>query len=153
MFFFIAGCSSNPKKGGFFDGIYGMSSGKYQERVEQRETKYEKLSEANKLLSEERESLEEQKLELARKEQSHRRQIAAIESELNDMQEQLKAVSLNKQDLTDEKNNLEKQLAYLNTKVQEAKQANEQGLEIKDELIQLRQEKEQIKKQIIELSS
>lgn len=149
----VSACSSNPKEGGFFDGIYGMSTGQYQQRIEKRENEYQKISDANKVLSEQRESLEEQKQRLVQREQSYRKQLAAIQNDVNDLKNQLHTVSLTKQEMIEEKNMLEKQLTNLNAKVQKAKKANEQGLEIKSKLMELRKEKERIKKQIISLTS
>jgi len=69
----VAGCSNNPKEGGFFGGVGGLASGAYEDRIAEREARLDGLRAAGADLSGEQANLEAQ-------ERARQAQIAALRS-------------------------------------------------------------------------
>lgn len=59
--FLAPGCSSDPHKGGFFSGVYGLASGKYKQRVDQKKADVDSLSANQQALLQDRQRLEAQR--------------------------------------------------------------------------------------------
>ena len=86
IFYACAGTSTDPKEGGLFGGIHGLSSGKYEERVRQREERLDSLKKAQKNLKEEQKALEKER-------QDKDRIIAEQKRRLAELQNKSKALS------------------------------------------------------------
>jgi len=145
------GCTTDPSKGGFIDGIYGMSSGKYDERKQQKQTEYQKLVQANQALSAEKQELSQQNKQLSAEEQKYKKQIAALETEIQEMKQKLQSTTTTSQAQLAEKKKLESQLEQINIRIDkvDSSQVDTKGLEA--ELRALAKEKEKLREQILRL--
>ena len=78
--FVFEGCatSTDPREGGLAGGIHGLSSGKYEERIQQREDRLQKLKEMQKELDEEQAALMTEKETKAAKVAEQRRELEEL---------------------------------------------------------------------------
>lgn len=83
----LGGCATtdDPREGGMIGGIGGLSSGRYEERVQSRQSSLESLRAARAEIQTEQSSLESQKTTSQRRLQAERKKLAAIESETHEL--------------------------------------------------------------------
>ncbi len=61
LFIFLSGCtsSSDPRTGGFFGGVHGLATGSYEERIQEREQRLERLRSLEQEIQHEKDHLQE----------------------------------------------------------------------------------------------
>jgi chromosome segregation ATPase len=66
LFMFISGCtaSSDPRSGGFFGGVHGLATGAYEERIQEREQRLERVRAMQQELEHEQKQLLESRDDL-----------------------------------------------------------------------------------------
>ena len=72
--------SNDPREGGFFGGVGGLSSGRYEERVQSRQSSLDSVRTARADLQAEQSSLESQKTASQRRLQTERKKLATLET-------------------------------------------------------------------------
>ena len=79
----LAGCatSDDPREGGFFGGVQGLSSGAYADRVSTREARLTALRETQRELSNERTTLEQSRQEAKRTVSEERGRLARLQKD------------------------------------------------------------------------
>ena len=82
-----AGCatSDDPRQGGFIGGIGGLSSGRYEERVQSRQASLDSMRTARAGQQAEQAGLEGQKTASQRRLQAERKKLATLESETREL--------------------------------------------------------------------
>ncbi len=92
--FLIAGCGAahDPREGGFFGGIGGLSSGRYQERVQEREDRLSRLQQVQKDLQSEGEKLDTEETSLREQIERERALLGELESSLAKLEQEARTL-------------------------------------------------------------
>jgi chromosome segregation ATPase len=153
--FLIVGCASDPAKGGFFDGLYGMSSGKYDERQKEKQDELDKIEKNNVELDEQNIALKEKQQELEQLRQTYSADLKKLEKDLNQMENNLTRTQVEGESGLKQKRKLEQKLANLKKKVEREKKFADSSSEVqmRRELEQLKKDKKRLQEQIQDLQS
>jgi chromosome segregation ATPase len=155
--FGVSGCATNPDpaKGGFIDGIAGLSSGTYQQRLDQRQQNLDQMHQASVQLELQNRDLQQNLATSKATEQSYQAQLAQLQGDIAGLESQVKKAKTKSQTQAAEKKELEQKLADLKAKAKSVKSkssgANEAALQ--EELNKLKAEKEALKQQIVKLGA
>lgn len=154
--FLLCGCatSSNPAEGGFLSGVQGLTSGEYQNRVNQKQGSLEQLQESGSQLRSQQENLSQQSAALTSQEKSYRRKLSRMNHDLRKMQARLRKARVKTQSGQVQKVKLEKNLNDL--QVQIRVQEHQTGLsedQLQQQLAGLNQEKSRLEHEILKLTS
>lgn len=88
----LAGCqttSTDPTQGGFFGGVYGLSSGAYDQRIDERQQKLENEQDRNVALTRENERLSQQQVATRARLTQLEEDYAALTDDLDAMRRRL----------------------------------------------------------------
>ena len=121
LLLFICGCTSDPAKGGFFDGLYGISSGKYEERQNEKQDELGKIEKNNVELDEENVALKEKHQGLEQLRQTYAADLKKLEKDLNQMEIDLNRAQVQGESGLKQKRKLEQELADLKKKLEQEK--------------------------------
>ena len=129
---FLGGCgaSHDPREGGFFGGIGGLSSGTYEARIQDREQRLGRLQQIQEELDAESQELEVQKTGL-------REQIELEKNQLAEMQKSTASLEQEISDLAADDAASEQLVSELKTrlkKLQEGLEKHESGISALDKL-------------------
>jgi chromosome segregation ATPase len=154
--FLLCGCatSSNPAEGGFFSGVHGLTSGEYQNRVNQKQGSLEQLQENGSQLRSQQENLSQQSAALTSQEKSYRRKLSRMNHDLKRMQARLRKARVKTQSGQVQKVKLEKNLNDLQVRIRVRE--HQTGLtedQLQQQLAGLNQEKSRLEHQILKLTS
>ncbi|HKK32761.1 MAG TPA: hypothetical protein VJ934_04280 [Desulfomicrobiaceae bacterium] len=81
----LSGCvtgGDDPRQGGFFGGVSGLSSGRYEDRVKEREARLEQLRATQRGLDAEKGSLDANRSAALARVDADRNRVAAMQSEI-----------------------------------------------------------------------
>ncbi len=108
----LSGCvaNENPKEGGLFGGIHGLSSGSYERRVQEREDNLAKMRALQQELNQETTSLDAQKQQRQMILDEERRQLATLNTDVKALE--IKLASMQK-----EKGSSDKRLTDIQTRL------------------------------------
>ena len=154
--FSLCGCatSSNPAEGGFFSGVKGLSSGEYQNRVNQKQSNLEDLKESGSELRGQQENLSEHSADLASQERSYRHQLARMNHDVARLQSRLRKAKVHTESGRAQKVELQKNLNSLVAQIHA--QQHQGGMnedQIRNQLADLKQEKSRLEQEILKLTS
>jgi hypothetical protein len=151
----ICGCTSDPAKGGFFDGLYGLSSGKYEERQKEKQDELNRIEENTVELDEENVALKKKHQELEQLRQNYTADLRKLEKDLDQMEIELTRVHVLGESGLNQKRILEQKLADLKRKVEHEKKfaSNSNEAQMRDELERLMKDKKRLQEQIQHLQS
>ena len=153
----VSGCATNPDpgKGGFIDGVVGMSSGGYQGRIDERQQNLSAVQSANARMEEQNRALKRDLAATKEEEKAYRDQLTRLQSDMKALESQLRKAKVQTQSDLARKKELEQNLASLNAKIEQMDKGSgaRREAEMQDELNKLRAEKEKLKQQIIKLGS
>ena len=87
----LSGCasSSDPREGGFFGGVRGLQSGAYEERVQDREARLERLRAMQQDLDAKQTKLEKEKAGLKKEVALERQRLASLQQNVAGLQQEL----------------------------------------------------------------
>ena len=151
----ISGCATEPSpaKGGLFDGIVGLVSGKYKERVNERKQHLTDLQEENLKLCQENQVLRSSLIELQPKEDSSRQELDKLRDDLNGLERRLRDTEVTNSSKRLRKKELEKKLdnltARINDKVNSVE--NPASTVAVDDIVNLKVDRDSLAEQIGEL--
>lgn len=152
----ISGCATNPDpaKGGFIDGLAGLSSGTYQARVDQRQQNLDQMRQASTQLEAQNRDLQQNLASSKATEQSYRAQLAQLQGDLTGLESQLRKAKAQSQAKAAQKKDIERKLADLKAKTQTMQiQGGSNEAALQNELNKLKGEKETLKQQIVKLGA
>jgi chromosome segregation ATPase len=152
----LCGCATttDPSKGGFFDGVHGLSSGAYQQRVNDKQENLSGLQSTGAQLRGEQVALNKQADSLEKQEDAYRQQLTQLKDDLSNMQSSLRKARLQSHSKLAQKKKLEERLIGLKGQVQKSEQTSKSGDPQKQqELSRMRAEKEKIQEDILRLTS
>jgi chromosome segregation ATPase len=151
----LCGCAttSDPSKGGFFDGVNGLSTGEYQRRVDEKQGGLAALQSDSAKLRGEQTALNRQADSLDRQEQAYRQQLAQMKTDLTTMEAKLQKTKFQTQAKITQKRNLEQRLTNLKGQVQKTEQSGSGGAKNQEELLRLKAEKEKLQDEIVKLTT
>lgn len=91
----LVGCATttDPREGGLLGGIQGMSTGAYDQRVQEREDRLEQLRQTQRELQTEREDLEARKARQGREVALERERLAALDRDVTGLSRQVDGLS------------------------------------------------------------
>ncbi|MCG5495598.1 hypothetical protein [Ectothiorhodospira variabilis] len=91
----LVGCATttDPREGGLLGGIQGMSSGAYDQRVQEREDRLARLRETQRELESEREDLEARKARQSHEVALERERLAALDRDVTGLSRQVEGLS------------------------------------------------------------
>jgi chromosome segregation ATPase len=153
----FAGCATNPDpaKGGFIDGVAGLSSGTYKDRADQRQQNLAAMRDANARLADQNQDLQQNLAASKATEQSYRAELAQLQGDLTNLDTQLKKAKIKNQAQASQKKELEQKVVSLKTKTEaiskKSNASNEAALQ--EELNKLKADKEALKQQIVKLGA
>lgn len=81
--------TSDPSKGGFLSGLQGVSSGTYDQRLEQKQTQFENAQDQNVQRQREAERLASQQAAVAQQRTEAEKKLVALGTELDGLQTKL----------------------------------------------------------------
>lgn len=84
--------SENPREGGFFGGIQGLSSGTYERRISEREDNLARMREIQQELDQESARLDARKQQRQRVLSEEQRKLAALDSDVKSLERKLAAM-------------------------------------------------------------
>lgn len=153
----FAGCATNPNpaKGGFVDGLAGLSSGTYQDRANQREQNLTEMRDNSARLEAQNRELQQDLADSKATEESYRAQLAQLQGELTSLDSQLKKAKARNQAQAAQKKELELRLANLKGRTQtfQTRSTGSHEAAIQGELTRMKAEKEVLKQQIVKLGA
>lgn len=153
----FSGCATNPDpaKGGFIDGLAGLSGGTYQTRVDQRQQNLDQMRQASTQLEAQNRDLQQNLASSKATEQSYRAELAQLQGDLTGLDSQLKKAKAKSQAQAAQKKDLDQKLADLKAKTQamSTKSAGANEAALQEELNKLKAEKETLKQQIVKLGA
>jgi len=153
----LAGCATdpNPARGGFIDGLAGLSSGSYQDRVNQREQDLAEMRDNSARLEARNRELQEDLAESKATEDSYRAQLAQLQGELTGLETRLRKAKVRNQAQAARKKELEVKLASLKGRTQtfRTQSTGSHDAAVQAELTRMKTEKEVLKQQIIKLGA
>ncbi len=154
--FSLCSCAttSNPAKGGFFSGVQGLTSGEYQNRVNQKQSSLEQLKETGSELRSRQQDLSQRSAALSSEEKAYRRQLAQMNDDLANLQARLRKARLRTRSGQARRVKLEKNIDTLQVQIQGQEQQS--GLsedQIRQQLESLMQEKSRLEREIVKLTS
>ena len=153
--FLSFGCTSDPAKGGFFDGLAGMSTGKYEERQKEKQEELDKIEKNNVELDEQSITLKEKHQELDQLRQTYSADLKKLEKDLNQMEKNLTRAQVEGESGLKQKRKLEQELAGLKRKVEREKKfaGSSSEAQMRRELEQLKKDKKRLQEQIQDLQA
>ncbi len=118
----LAACatSDDPREGGFFGGVGGLSSGRYEERVQSRQSSLDSVRTARAGLQAEQSGLESQKTASQRRLQAERKKFATLESETRDLSAKVGALKAEDAQRQAQIADLKQRIADLESRIQAA---------------------------------
>jgi chromosome segregation ATPase len=151
----VFGCTSDPAKGGFFDGLAGISSGKYEERQKEKQDELDKIEKSNVELDEQKIALKEKQQELDQLRQTYAADLKKMEKDLNQMEINLTRAQVQGESNLKQKKKLEQELAGLKRKVEREKKfvSSSSETQMRREFEQLKKDKKRLQEQIQDLQS
>jgi chromosome segregation ATPase len=152
----LCGCAttSDPSKGGFFDGVQGLSSGEYDRRKNEKQDKLAGVQSTGAKLRGEQTALNKQADSLEQQERTYRQQLAQLKNDLTSMESSLRKAKLKGQSKLAQKKDLDLRLVSLRGKVQKTEQqSGPNEAQKQQELLKLKAEKEKLQEDIIKLTS
>jgi chromosome segregation ATPase len=151
----VCGCAttSDPSKGGFFDGVQNISSGEYQRRQDEKREGLAALQSDGAKLRGEQTALNRQADTLDRQEQAYRQQLAQLKTDVATMETRLQKTKFQTQSKIAHKRNLEQRLANFKGQVQKTEQSGSTDAQKQQELSRLKAEKEKLQDEIVKLTS
>ncbi|MDD3471316.1 MAG: hypothetical protein PHS86_00890 [Syntrophaceae bacterium] len=152
----LFGCAttSDPSKGGFFDGVQGLSSGQYQRRVNQKEDNLASLKDTGAQLRGEQRALNRQADSLERQEQAYRQQLSQLNHDVTNLEVKLRKAKLQNQAKLAQRKNLQNRLANLKGQLQNKEQQPGSGdAQNQEDLLKMKAEKEKLQDDILKLTS
>ena len=142
-----AGCagtvSSDPNEGGLLGGIHGLSSGKYEERVKEREQGLQHLQEIQRNLDDERSTFETEKGEKAAGIEAKQRNLDLLLSKTNQLAGETAKLESALAGEKEQQQELQKKLPLLQAKIRAFAEKDTQGLTVK----QLEEERAALEKE------
>jgi chromosome segregation ATPase len=156
LMFSLCGCAttSDPSKGGFFDGVQGIQSGEYQRRADEKQDNVASLRSTGAQLRGEQTALNRQADSLEKQEQAYRQQLVQLKNDLTSMEAKLRNAKLQSQSKLAQKKNLEQRMASLKGQVQKSERApGSNETQKQQDLAKLKAEKEKLQDEIIRLTS
>ena len=154
--FSLCSCAttSDPSQGGFFSGVQGLSSGTYQNRVNQKQSNLDDLKQNGSELRAQQENLSQQSAALNAEERSYRRKLSHMRHDLARLQARLRNARVGTPEGQAKKVQLEKNLTSLKVRIRTQEQQGGQSEdEIQRQLAGLRQEKSRLEQDIVKLTS
>jgi len=139
--------TDDPSKGGFISGVYGVSSGAYDKRIEERQRNLEALRQAQQGSQAEQQQLQAEKSSLNSQVEQLRKTSADLEQDLDDLSLQIskqKAATLNAQK---RKQSLLKKAKYLRGETQKLQKAAANTVNAQS-LQKLKAEEQRLQKEI-----
>lgn len=93
--FLLGGCASSPdpREGGFFGGIHGLSSGKYEQRVKERDERLKRMRALQEEMRTEGRELELTKAELEQAFRDEQQALADLDRDIGAMEDNLAALA------------------------------------------------------------
>lgn len=153
----VAGCATdpNPAKGGFIDGLAGLSNGTYQNRANQREQNLTEMRDSSARLEAQNRDLQMALAESKATEKSYRAELAELQGELTTLDSRLKKAKARNQAQAAQKKELEIRLANLKgrTQVIHTRSTSANDAAVQAELNRLKAEKDVLKQQIVKLGA
>jgi len=118
--FLVAGCATNnPREGGFLGGIGGLTSGAYDERVQEQQSSLDTLRAANTELESEEAALKAQEATSQSKLQAERQRLASLEAETERLSTKVQALEVEDQEKQARVADLKQRVAELEAKIQQ----------------------------------
>jgi len=153
--FLIFGCTSDPAKGGFLDGVHGIASGNYEERQKEKQDELDKIEKSNVELGEQNVALKAKHQELDQLRQTYSADLKKLEKDLNQMENNLTRAQVEGESDLKQKRKLEQELANLKRKVEREKKfvSSSSEAQMRRELEQLKKDKKRLQEQIQDLQS
>lgn len=150
------GCATttDPSQGGFFDGIYGLSSGAYQNRANEKRTTLGALQSEGDQLRGENRALNRQADTLELQEQQYRSQLSQLRTDLAGLQSRLRKAKVQNVSQQARKKDLERRLGTLQDEVRAREGQGKTGAaQNQEDLQRMRGEKDRLQEDILRLTS
>jgi len=118
----LAGCATtdDPRQGGFIGGLGGLSSGRYEERVQSRQSSLDSVRAARADLQTEQSALEDQKTVSQRRLQAERKKLATLQSETRELSAKVGALKSEDAQRQAQIADLKRRIADLEARIQAA---------------------------------
>lgn len=116
----VSGCavSTNPREGGLIGGLYGMNSGAYDARLQQRDNELARQQEANRDLQRQSSALAQQYQVKDRQLAVEHRRVARLDRDLSQMKTQVDGLRTKTRKQKREASNLRQSIVELRSKLQ-----------------------------------
>ncbi len=137
-----AGCSADPHEGGFLSGVYGLASGNYQKRVDQKRANVADLQRNQQELLADRQRLDNRQRVVRARIYSTQAQLRDVEADLARLRRQLRTARANTAAKQAEKARIEAEVAKIKAKIEALKKNRTMGTSAK------RQELKRLKKRV-----